>query len=278
MDIEPNQTAIYLPEPVYPWFQVAWDIAQDKTGWTEGELTLTYTELANAAEPSNFERQILCPEASHRLTSLGVRLDLTSNHLSVYSRKVTQTELATEIANALLTGGLRGYSRDGSLIHHVQSLGLLNPARKVFVRPSQVNRLLAERGHNFQWNPVQTDNGGVGHVDAGKLLSGGFGRNQDGVETNDLAHAFNGIGLPEVSWKKVLGKSPQWLSASRCAKGKRGGRNREARWDPVAFGLAVKDKYKIPLNRIRARFQTIDALKPWLDRWNEAAAFHYPDE
>jgi len=278
LDIEPNQTAIYLPEPVYPWFQVAWDIAQDKTGWTEGELTLTYTELANAAEPSNFERQILSPEASHRLTSLGVRLDLTSNHLSVYSRKVTQTELATEIANALLTGGLSGYSRDGSLIHHVQSLGLLNPARKVFVRPSQVNRLLAERGHNFQWNPVQTDNGGVGHVDAGKLLSGGFGRNQDGVETNDLAHAFNGIGLPEVSWKKVLGKSPQWLSASRCAKGKRGGRNREARWDPIAFGIAVKTKYKIPLNRIRARFQTIPALKPWHDRWKEAEATYYPDE
>ena len=278
MDIEPNQTAIYLPEPVYPWFQVAWDIAQDKTGWTEGELTLTYTELANAAEPSNFERQILSPEASHRLTSLGVRLDLTSNHLSVYSRKVTQTELATEIANALLTGGLSGYSRDGSLIHHVQSLGLLNPARKVFVRPSQVNRLLAERGHNFQWNPVKTDNGGVGHVDAGKLLSGGFGRNQDGVETNDLAHAFNGIGLPEVSWKKVLGKSPQWLSASRCSKGKRGGRNREARWDPIAFSLAVKTKYKISLNRIRSRFQTIPALKPWHDRWKEAEATYYPDE
>jgi len=196
----------------------------------------------------------------------------------VYSRKVTQTELATEIANALLTGGLSGYSRDGSLIHHVQSLGLLNPARKVFVRPSQVNRLLAERGHNFQWNPVKTDNGGVGHVDAGKLLSGGFGRNQDGVETNDLAHAFNGIGLPEVSWKKVLGKSPQWLSASRCSKGKRGGRNREARWDPIAFSLAVKTKYKISLNRIRSRFQTIPALKPWHDRWKEAEATYYPDE
>jgi len=278
LDTEPNQPAISLPESVYPWFQVAWDIAQEKSGCTEEELTLTYAELANAAEPSDSECQILSPEASHRLTSLGVRLDLTSNHLSVYSRKVTQTELATEIANALLTGGLSGYSRDGSLIHHVQSLGLLNPARKVFVRPSQVNRFLAARGHNFQWNPVQTDNGEVGSVDAGKSLSGGLGRNQGGVETSDLAHAFKGIGHAEASWKKVLGKPPKWLSVSRCVNGRRGGRDREARWDPIAFGLAVKTKYKIPLNRIRARFQTIAALKPWLDRWKEAEATYYPDE
>ena len=278
LELESTQAGISLPEPVYPWFQVAWDIAQEKTGCSEVELIAMYADLASKAEGGSSEGQALTSEVSQRLTSLTAQLGLTSNHLSVYSRKVTQTELATEIANALLTGGLSGYSRDGSLIHHVQSLGLLNPARKVFVRPSQVNRFLAARGHNFQWNPVQTDNGEVGSVDAGKSLSGGLGRNQGGVETSDLAHAFKGIGHAEASWKKVLGKPPKWLSVSRCVNGRRGGRDREARWDPIAFGLAVKHKYKIPLNRIRARFQTIAALKPWLDRWKEAEATYYPDE
>jgi hypothetical protein len=278
LNIESTQPASNSPEPVYPWFQVAWDIAQGKTGCSEEELVSIYADLASKAEGGSYEGQALASEVSQRLTSLTAQLGLTSNHLSVYSRKVTQTELATEIANALLNRRLRGYSRDGSLIHHVQSLGLLNPARTVFVRPSQVNRFLAKRGHNFQWNPMRIEDGVVSAKDFGKPSAGWLGQDSYGVETSDLAHAFNGIGRPEASWKKVLGRPPKWLSVSRCAKGKRGGRNREARWDPIAFGLAVKHKYKIPLNRIRARFQTIAALKPWLDRWKEAEAFYYPDE
>jgi hypothetical protein len=278
LDIESTQPASNLPEPVYPWFQVAWDIAQGKTGCSEEELVSIYADLASKAEGGSSEGQALASEVSQRLTSLTAQLGLTSNHLSVYSRKVTQTELATEIANALLNRRLRGYSRDGSLIHHVQSLGLLNPARTVFVRPSQVNRFLAERGHNFQWNPMRIEDGVVSAKDFGKPSAGWLGQDSYGVETSDLAHAFNGIGRPEASWKKVLGRPPKWLSVSRCAKGKRGGRNREARWDPIAFGIAVKTKHKIPLNRIRSKFQTIAALKPWLDRWKEAEAFYYPDE
>jgi hypothetical protein len=241
-------------------------------------LISIYADLASKAEGGSSEGQALTSEVSQRLNSLTAQLGLTSKHLAVYSRKVTRTELATEIANALLTRRLRGYSRDGSLIHHVQSLGLLNPARTVFVRPSHVNRFLAERGHNFQWNPMRVQDGVVSAKDFGKPSAGWLGQDSYGVETSDLAHAFNGIGRPEASWKKVLGRPPKWLSVSRSARGKRGGRNREARWDPIAFGIAVKTKHKIPLNRIRSKFQTIAALKPWLDRWKEAEAFYYPDE
>ena len=279
MDIESTQPASNLPEPVYPWFQVAWDIAQEMTGWSEEDLIDGYIELAN--KNRNEVIGLVVEELGEpslewkKCNEIAASNEEAVNH---YSLRKIQTELGAEIARALLKNNLFGYSPDGCLIREIESLGLLNPACNVCVRPSQVNRFLAERGHNFQWNPKQIEDGAVSAEDFGKPPAGRLGQNPEGVETSYLAHAFKGIGLSEVSWKRVLGKSPQWLSASRCAKGKRGGRNREARWDPVAFGLAVKDKYKIPLNRIRARFQTIDALKPWLDRWNEAAAFHYPDE
>ena len=137
---------------------------------------------------------------------------------------------------------------------------------------------MAARGHNFQWNPVQTSNEEVGSVDTGKLLSGGLGRNQDGVKTNDLAHAFNGIVRSEALWKQMLGKPPKWLIGSRCVKGRRGGSNREALWNPILFGVSVKDKHKIPIHAVRSRFRGNAALKPWLEQWREVEATYYPDE
>jgi len=278
LNSESTQAVKSFSEPVYPWFQVAFEIAQEKTGWSEDELTSTYATLANVTKDGDAEAQALSSAVFSVLATLDPELNQTSDHLSEYSRKVMQTELATAIATGLLTGKLRGYSRDGSLICQVQRQGLFNPARKVFVRPSQVNQFLTGLGHNFQWNPIDIEIRAVGTVDPQKSVSGGLGQNPDGVETSDIAFAFKGVVHSEASWKKILAKPPQWLLFSRRVKGRRGGLHREARWDPIAFGIAVKTKYEIPLNRIRARFQTIPALKPWHDRWKEAEATYYPDE
>lgn len=87
------------------------------------------------------------------------------------------------------------------------------------------------------------------------------------LTTGNIAFCFAGLRWKtESEWKKPLGDKPKWLTACIAIPGARG--VNQTRWNPVLIGAAlVRDGYAKP-NSIRAKFQTVDLLKPWLDEWN----------
>jgi hypothetical protein len=94
------------------------------------------------------------------------------------------------------------------------------------------------------------------------------------LTTSDVAHAFAGLHWPtETAWKKPLADKPKWLSACVVIPGSRG--LSETRWNPVLIGDALVGRGLVKANRVRARFQTVERLKPWLDAWktHEADSF-----
>lgn len=97
------------------------------------------------------------------------------------------------------------------------------------------------------------------------------------LTTNDIAHSFAGLRWPsEAAWKKPLGDKPKWLAACVVIPGSRG--LNETRWNPVLIGAALIGDGHVKVNSVRARFQTMPSLQPWLEVWKtyEADNFDSP--
>lgn len=90
---------------------------------------------------------------------------------------------------------------------------------------------------------------------------------QSPIPTGHVAHAFARLnGWDEDKWKTHLGSPPKWLQSCIAIPAHKPS---PAHWDPVKIGLALVRK-KVPAKSVRARFQTVHMLKPWLERWDEA--------
>lgn len=92
-----------------------------------------------------------------------------------------------------------------------------------------------------------------------------------GVETGDLARAFDGIMWSAPEWTHKLGvKDLVWVNNARLKKGAQGrGRPRQA-WNPVLLAKAVlKHHHEIDPGQFDAAFD-LPALKAWKEQWEKA--------
>ena len=106
--------------------------------------------------------------------------------------------------------------------------------------------------------------GGVEHTKAGPLP----------LTTGDIAYCFAGLRWPtEERWKKPLGDKPKWLAACVAIPAVRG--VSEARWSPVCIGAALVRDGHVKANNVRAKFQTMPLLTPWLDEWKTYEADNF---
>lgn len=96
------------------------------------------------------------------------------------------------------------------------------------------------------------------------------------LKTRELAECFAGLdGKNAQQWMKPLGDVPKWLTEAVHTRGSQG--KSETRWHPVAFGAALV-KRGVKQNSVRARFQTMPPLKPWLDAWKTYEAEYLDTE
>ena len=85
------------------------------------------------------------------------------------------------------------------------------------------------------------------------------------LTTGDIAYCFDGLRWSDMEWRKPLGDKPKWLSECVVIPGQRG--VSETRWNPVLIGAALLQQGHVSDRNVRAKFQTVDLLKPWLDAW-----------
>lgn len=85
------------------------------------------------------------------------------------------------------------------------------------------------------------------------------------LTTGDIAFCFAGLRWDEQGWKKPLGDKPKWLADCLVTNGQRG--VNERRWNPVLIGGALVQQDHTNARNVRAKFQTVDLLKPWFDAW-----------
>ena len=87
------------------------------------------------------------------------------------------------------------------------------------------------------------------------------------LTTGDAAHCLNGLRWPEKGWKNTLGevKTRKWLQECVTMRGQQG--FIEARWNPVLLCAYLVRQGHVTARNVRAKFQTIDLLSPWLDAW-----------
>ena len=86
------------------------------------------------------------------------------------------------------------------------------------------------------------------------------------LTTGDIAFCFAGLRWPtEKAWKKPLGDKPKWLATCVVTEGVRG--VSERRWSPVCIGAALVRGGHAKVNSVRAKFQTMPLLTPWLEEW-----------
>ncbi len=85
------------------------------------------------------------------------------------------------------------------------------------------------------------------------------------LTTGDIAHCFNGLKWNETEWKKPLGDKPKWLSDCVAIPGQRG--VSETRWNPVLICAELLRQGHVSARTVRAKFQTVALLKPWLEEW-----------
>lgn len=93
----------------------------------------------------------------------------------------------------------------------------------------------------------------------------------DPLTTGDVAHCFAGLRwTSEEAWKRPLGDKPKWLRSCVVRPGRRG--VSETYWNPVLIGAAIVQSGHAKQNSVRARFQTMPQLQPWLDEWKSYEA------
>lgn len=86
------------------------------------------------------------------------------------------------------------------------------------------------------------------------------------LTTGDIAFCFAGLRWKtESEWKKPLGDKPKWLVACIAIPGAQG--VSATRWNPVSIGAALVHNGHVQQHSVRAKFQTMDLLKPWLEEW-----------
>jgi hypothetical protein len=85
------------------------------------------------------------------------------------------------------------------------------------------------------------------------------------LTTGDIASAFDGLHWSQDQWGKPLGDKPKWLAACVSIPGRRG--SIETRWNPVCIGGTLITQGHVQARSMRARFQTNQLLRPWLDEW-----------
>ena len=96
------------------------------------------------------------------------------------------------------------------------------------------------------------------------------------LTTSDIAASFVGLRWKtEDEWKKPLGDKPKWLQSCIAIPGARG--VSETRWDPVSIGAALVDMGHAKPNNVRAKFQTTNLLRPWLEAWKTYEAENFPN-
>lgn len=94
------------------------------------------------------------------------------------------------------------------------------------------------------------------------------------LTTCDVAHSFAGLRWPtEDAWKKPLADKPKWLRDCVVIPGSRG--LSETRWNPVLIGGALVHRGHSKPNSVRAKFQTMPHLQPWLETWKAFEADHF---
>lgn len=93
------------------------------------------------------------------------------------------------------------------------------------------------------------------------------------LTTSDIAFCFSGLRWTEEQWMKPLGDKPKWLQACIATPGVQG--VSQTHWNPVCIGAALVDAGHAKVNSIRAKFQTVHLLKPWLDAWKTYEADNF---
>jgi hypothetical protein len=125
LDIESTQPASNLPEPVYQWFQVAWDIAQEKTGLSEHDLVANYIKIANKYKFKKPRIVVETNQLSRRAIVVNQLRARNEEAISLYSRRFMYTDLSTQIATALLERDLLGYTSKGELYGPINGAAFL---------------------------------------------------------------------------------------------------------------------------------------------------------
>ena len=96
------------------------------------------------------------------------------------------------------------------------------------------------------------------------------------LTTGDVAYCFADLKWSEKQWKKPLGDKPKWLQPCIAIPGVRGGS--ETRWNPVLIGAALVRLQHARQNSMRAKFQTMPQLAPWLNEWKTYEADYLDTE
>lgn len=96
------------------------------------------------------------------------------------------------------------------------------------------------------------------------------------LTTGDIAFSFDGLHWTEQQWKKPLGDKPKWLKGCVAIPGARGAI--ETRWNPVLVGAALVQQEHATIRNVRAKFQTVHVLRPWLDEWKTYEANNFDTE
>ena len=96
------------------------------------------------------------------------------------------------------------------------------------------------------------------------------------LTTGDLAFCFAGIRCnTEQEWKALIGKGRGWVEKCLVQPGTRGRGGAPKLWNPVCIGAAlVRDGHAKP-NSVRAKFQTVHLLQPWLETWKTYEADNF---
>ena len=96
------------------------------------------------------------------------------------------------------------------------------------------------------------------------------------LTTADIAFCFAGLhGKTEEEWKILMGKGRGWIEKCLVQPGTRGRGGARKLWNPVFIGAAlVRDGHAKP-NNVRAKFQTVSLLEPWLESWKTYEADNF---
>ena len=99
------------------------------------------------------------------------------------------------------------------------------------------------------------------------------------LTTGHIAFCFAGLRCKtEKDWKDLIGKGRVWLERCLVQPGTRGRGGARKLWNPVFIGATlVRDGYAKP-NSVRARFQTVQLLQPWLEAWKTYEADNFDTE
>jgi hypothetical protein len=96
------------------------------------------------------------------------------------------------------------------------------------------------------------------------------------LTTADIAFCFAGLrGNTEEEWKILIGKGRGWIEKCLVQPGTRGRGGARKLWNPVFIGAALVHNGHAKPNNVRAKFQTINLLKPWLESWKTYEADNF---